>query len=176
MVRPALEHRRRNDRPLRSGAAVRCREPSAEPREIKWPRSALQTSLDLFENLLTPATRVTHHARRLAAVGALGEQHVEHRDRAPQCVAQRAPVGFAQLLVFGDRPIAVAASMALAWWRMTALASPSLGMRTISSMPASALFRAEGILVVRNAQGDSRWQALACGLDDPDHCDHVVAE
>jgi hypothetical protein len=35
------------------------------------------------------------------------------------------------------------ASMALAWWRITARASPSLGMRTISSMPASALFKAK---------------------------------
>jgi hypothetical protein len=33
--------------------------------------------------------------------------------------------------------------MALAWWRMTALALPSLEMRTISSMLASALFKAE---------------------------------
>ena len=33
-----------------------------------------------------------------------------------------------------------------------------------------------GILVVRKAQSDSRWQASACGLHVPDHCDHVVAE
>ena len=42
-------------------------------------------------------------------------------------------------------------------------------------MPASVLFRSRGILVVRNAQGDSRWEA-PCGLDVPDHCDHVVAD
>lgn len=36
--------------------------------------------------------------------------------------------------------------------------------------------QSSGILVVRNAQGDSRWQAPACALDVPDHCDHVVAE
>jgi len=36
--------------------------------------------------------------------------------------------------------------------------------------------QSRGILIVRNAQGDSRWQAPACGLDVPDHCDDVVAE
>jgi hypothetical protein len=36
--------------------------------------------------------------------------------------------------------------------------------------------QSRGILVVRNAQSDSRSQAPACGLDVPDHCDHVVAE
>jgi hypothetical protein len=35
------------------------------------------------------------------------------------------------------------ASMALARWRMTARALPSLEMRTIPSMPASALFKAK---------------------------------
>ena len=78
---------------------------SAETNRSLPPRSALQAPLDLFENLLTPPTRITHHARRLAAVAAFGEQHVEHRDRAPQGVAQRALVGVGQLLVFGHRPI-----------------------------------------------------------------------
>jgi hypothetical protein len=69
------------------------------------PRSALQAPLDLFENLFAPVTRITHHARCLAAVATLGEQHVEHRDRSPQGVAQRAPVGVGQLLIFGHHPI-----------------------------------------------------------------------
>jgi len=46
--------------------------------------------------------------------------------------AGRGSLNEGQKLSFGEK-----------WWRMTALASPSLEMRTISSMPASALFRAE---------------------------------
>jgi len=45
---------------------------SAETNRSLPPRSALQAPLDLFENLLTPPTRITHHARRLAAVAAFG--------------------------------------------------------------------------------------------------------
>jgi hypothetical protein len=53
------------------------------------------------EHLLAPPTGRLHYPRRLAVVAALGEQHVKHRDRAAQGIAQRALVDVGQLFVFG---------------------------------------------------------------------------
>src|SRR5215469_7597885 len=62
---------------------------------------ALQPLLDLFEHLLAPPTRGLDHPCRLAVVATLGKEHVEHRDRAAQGIAQCAPVDVRQLFVFG---------------------------------------------------------------------------
>ena len=60
---------------------------------------------------------------------------------------------------------------------MTAPASPSLGIQDhIIDARERPLQEQRRVLVVRNAQGNSRWEAPPCGLDVPDHCDHVVAD
>jgi len=64
--------------------------------------------LDLFEDALAAPAGGLDHPRCLAAVRTLDEQHVEHRIEPAQGVAQGAPVGVCQLLVFSHQVHVVA--------------------------------------------------------------------
>ena len=66
-------------------------------------------------------------------------------------------------------------SMALARWRMTARVAVARNEdHTIDAHERP--LQSQGILVVRNAQGDSRMAGACLRFAHPDHCDHVVAE